>query len=402
MFPPLSHRLPHAPERNALTARLDALRAAGVSIADLTESNPTQAGIPYPGDLLSPLAGAEGLRYAPLPLGLESARQAVADDYARRGAHVDPRHVVLTASTSEAYTWLFKLFCNPGDRVLVPRPSYPLFEHLARLEGIAIDTYDLDYHGHWDVDTAAIRNARDDVRALIIVTPNNPTGSCISAPEFDVIASICRDRGWALIADEVFADYLLEARDPATEPVRDFATRSSCLTVSLGGLSKSVGLPQLKLGWMVVGGPDGARDAVLSALEIIADSFLSVSTPVQLALPQLLARGAGVRDAIQSRIRTNLLILRDEATGFAECDVPLVEGGWSAVIRVPAIRSEESLVLELLERERILVFPGFFFDFRHEAYLVVSLLGDPDVFRAVVPRLLLAATREPGTSLAAV
>lgn len=384
----LSNRLPHSSERNALTMRLERLRAEGVSIIDLTESNPTRVGIAYPDDLLLPLANADALRYAPLPFGLDRARQAVADDYARRGAHVDPRHVVLTASTSEAYTWLFKLFCNPGERVLVPRPSYPLFEHLARLEGVAIETYDLDYHGRWDVDISAIRGAGHDVRALIVVSPNNPTGSCISASECEMLAAICRDRGWALIADEVFADYLLEA----SEPLRDLAARSSCLTVSLGGLSKSVGLPQLKLGWMLVGGPEQERDGVLSALEIVADSFLSVSTPVQEGLPQLLARGADVRAAIQERLRTNMSILRDLATQFTQCDVPLVEGGWSAVIRVPAVRSEEALVLDILERERVLVFPGFFFDFRREAYLVVSLLVAPETFRTSLPRVLQVAT----------
>jgi aspartate/methionine/tyrosine aminotransferase len=391
MLSPLSNRLPHAPERNALTVRLDALRAAGVSIVDLTESNPTRVGISYPDDLLSPLARVEALRYEPVPFGLASARQAVADDHVRRGVRVDPRDVVLTASTSEAYSWLFKLFCNPGERVLVPRPSYPLFEHLARLEGVVLDTYDLDYHGRWEVDASAIRSAGDDVRALVVVSPNNPTGSCISASEFDVLASICGERGWALIADEVFADYLLEARD-ATNPVRDCAARSPCLTVSLGGLSKSVGLPQLKLGWMVVGGPSGQRNATLSALEIIADTFLSVSTPVQVALPQLLARGAGVRDAIHARVRSSLSTLRDVAGAFVQCDVPLVEGGWSAVIRVPATRSEESLVIDVLEQERILVYPGFFFDFRREAYLVVSLLVPPDVLRRSLPRVMRAAT----------
>ncbi len=387
-MPPFSQRLPHAPERNALTTLLEQLRAEGASIIDLTESNPTRVGIPYPDDLLSPLASAEALRYEPLPFGLESARTAVAEDCARRGSHVDPRHVVLTASTSEAYTWLFKLFCNPGERVLVPQPSYPLFEHLARLEGVVLETYDLDYHGRWEVDTDAIRHAGPDVRALVVVSPNNPTGSCISASEAEALRSICRARGWALIADEVFADYLLEAG----EPLRDLAAGASCVTVSLGGLSKAVGLPQLKLGWMVVGGPAEERDSTLSALEIIADSFLSVSTPVQVALPQLLARGDSVKVAIRARISTNLSILREVATQFAECDVPRVEGGWSAVIRVPGIRSEESLVLELLERERILIHPGFFFDFRHEAYLVTSLLVTPEVFRASLPRVFRAAT----------
>jgi alanine-synthesizing transaminase len=391
LLAPLSHRLPHAPERNALTTRLDQLRSQGSSIVDLTESNPTRVQLAYPDGLLSPLASETALRYEPEALGIESARMAVAEDFARRGAHVDPRQVVLTASTSEAYSWLFKLFCNPGDRVLVPRPSYPLFEHLARLEGVVLDSYDLDYHGRWDLDMMAVRQGRDDVRAVIVVSPNNPTGSMISLAEFETLAVICRERGWALIVDEVFADYVLEAR--GGEPrAQNLAAHSPCLTVSLGGLSKSVGLPQLKLGWMVVGGPEKERQAVLAGLEIIADSFLSVSTPVQVALPQLLERGAVVRDSILQRVTANMSSIRKLAGEFPACSVPLVEGGWSTAIRVPALRSEEALVLDVLERERVLVYPGYFFDFRHEAYLIVSLLVVPDVLQESLPRVLRVAT----------
>jgi alanine-synthesizing transaminase len=382
-----SERLPNAPERNRLSRRLDELRQAGETIIDLTESNPTSVGIAYPAGLLSALADADGCRYAPSPFGLLHAREAVAADCGRRGATVDPHQVVLTASTSEAYAWLFKLFCNPGERVLVPRPSYPLFEHLARLEGVHLDAYDLEYHGRWDIDLTAIREAGPDVRALIVVTPNNPTGSCPSPAEWDALSEVCRHRGWALIADEVFADYILEGR-----PETDLTSRATCLTVSLAGLSKTVGLPQLKLGWMIVGGPAAAREAALSRLEIIADSFLSVSTPVQLALPALLRDGAVVRSEINQRIRTNLSTIKEVATQFAECDVPLVEGGWSAVIRVPATRSEEALVLELLERERTLVHPGYFFDFCREAYLVVSLIVEPEVMRSALPPVLAVAT----------
>jgi aspartate/methionine/tyrosine aminotransferase len=214
----------------------------------------------------------------------------------------------------------------------------------------------------------------------------------MSDAEFEALTAICGERGWALIVDEVFVDYPLEARDAARDSARDRAGQSACLTVSLGGLSKSVGLPQVKLGWMVVGGPSKQRDAALSALEIIADTFLSVSTPVQVALPHLFARAAEVRDAIHARVRANLSMLREVAREFVQCDVPLVEGGWSAVIRVPATRPEEALVLDLLDRERILIYPGFFFDFRREAYLVVSLLVPPEVFRTSLPRALRAVT----------
>ena len=384
-----SRRLPPPGERNRLTVRLEELRSAGVSVLNLTESNPTAAGIPYPADLLTPLADPAALTYDPHPFGLVAARAAVAADFARRSAQVDPAHVVLTASSSEAYTWLFKLLCNPGECVLVPRPSYPLFEHLTQLEGVRIEPYDLEYHGRWQVDFSSLENAPADTRALLVVTPNNPTGSYITREERDRLSTLCAARSWALVADEVFADYRLDADDPLTDLA---ASASDCLTFSLGGFSKSLGLPQLKLGWMVAGGPADLRDAALARIELIADSFLSVGTPVQVATASLLTRGAGIRTAIHARVTGNLALLRRVARDFPACEVLRVEGGWSAVVRVPATRSEEQVVLDLLEQERILVHPGYFFDFHHEAYIVVSLLTAPDVFADAVPRLLRAAS----------
>ena len=379
-----SARLPPHAETNALTRAVEALRAQEVPFIDLTESNPTRAGIRYPSQLLEPLSDGRGLRYEPHPFGLPSARAAVAEDQQRRGAAVQPGDVVLSASTSEAYSWLFKLLCNPGERVLVPRPSYPLFEHLTRLEGIHAEPYGLEYHGRWVIDLHAIAAAPDDTRALLLVSPNNPTGSYVSADELERMSAICRERRWALVADEVFADYALDAEHPLT----DIASRSEALSFTLGGLSKSVGLPQLKLGWMIVGGPADERAAALAALELIADSFLSVATPVQVALPELLREGAFIRMAILDRIRRNLKALRTAAASFPACDVLRAEGGWSAVIRVPSTRGEEALVLDLLERERVLVHPGYFFDFPGEAYIVVSLLPRQEVFADAMARLL--------------
>jgi aspartate/methionine/tyrosine aminotransferase len=383
-----SRRLPPRADVNALARAVARCREEGTDFIDLTESNPTRAGIPYPDDLLVGLATTEALRYEPSPLGMRVAREAVARDCLRRGVVVDPAHVVVAASTSEAYTWLFKLLCNPGESVLVPRPSYPLFEHLTRLEGIETATFDLEYHGRWEIDVASLDAAPDSTRAVILVSPNNPTGSYVSRREIEQVSARCQQRGWALIADEVFADYALEVTAPPT----DLAVRSDVLAFTLGGLSKSVGLPQVKLGWIVVGGPAAARDHALSALELIADSFLSVSTPVQLAACTLLARGADVRAAIRDRIRINLSALREVARSFTACDVPVIEGGWSAIIRVPAIRSEEALVLGLLEQHRVLAHPGYFFDCRHEAFVVVSLLPPPEAFREATARLFRFAT----------
>jgi aspartate/methionine/tyrosine aminotransferase len=379
-----SRRLPIHAELNALSRALNQRRVKSMPVVNLTESNPTRAAIPYPRDLLAGLADASALHYEPHPSGLPSAREAVARDHARRGVAIEPRHVVLTASTSEAYTWLFKLLCDPGTGVMVPRPSYPLFAHLTRLEGICATPFDLDYHGRWEIDFTALTNAPATTRAVIIVSPNNPTGSYVSPRQVARLSALCADRGWALIADEVFADYPLEVETPTT----DIAARSDVLAFTLGGLSKAIGLPQLKLGWIVVGGPAARRDAALAGLELIADSFLSVATPVQIAAAELLHRGASIRAAIHARIRTNLAALRDAARSFASCEVLRTEGGWSAVIRVPATRTEEQLVLNLLEHEGILVHPGYFFDFQHEAFVVASLLLPPEVFSDASTRLL--------------
>jgi aspartate/methionine/tyrosine aminotransferase len=379
-----SGRLPPETATNALTRVLGRLRASGTAIADLTESNPTRAEISYPEALLTALAQPAGLRYDPHPLGMTSARAAVAADHCRRGVTVDTERIVLTASTSEAYTWLFKLLCNPGDCVLVPRPSYPLFEHLTRLEAVRAEPYELEYHGRWEIDVDSVRAAGDEVKAILVVSPNNPTGSFVSASELEQLTEICRRRRWALVADEVFADYPLDAVAPLT----DIAARADVLSFTLGGLSKSVGLPQLKLGWIVAGGPEPERGAALLALELIADSFLSVGTPVQLALPQLLNLGGQVRETIQRRTRGNLQTLREVAREFPACEVRRVDGGWSAVIRVPATRSEDDLVVNLLEQQSVLVHPGYFFDFRSEAFIVVSLLPPEAMFGDAVRRAL--------------
>ncbi|OFW14345.1 MAG: hypothetical protein A3F70_11580 [Acidobacteria bacterium RIFCSPLOWO2_12_FULL_67_14] len=378
-----SRRIPPQLEPNALARAVDALRESAAPVADLTESNPTRAGIPYPDGLLAPLAGAAALRYEPHPFGSPAARAAVALDQRRRGVDVDASDVVLTASTSEAYSWLFKLLCDPGDAVLVPSPSYPLFEHLTALEAVQATPYPLEYHGRWSMDLAAIGRAQDAVRAVLVVSPNNPTGSYITGDELSRLAHLCGERGWALIVDEVFADYPLDADAPLT----DIASRAGVLTFSLAGLSKSVGLPQLKAAWIIAGGPAAERAAALARLELIADTYLPVATPVQVAMPHLLEAGAAVRGAIQQRIRHNLDALRTIARGHPACSVLPVEGGWSAVVRVPSTRSEEALVLDLVHRERILVHPGYFFDFPGESFVVVSLLPEPRLFADAVSRL---------------
>lgn len=380
----LSNRLPAHAEINTLSRTVAALRAAGTALVDLTESNPTRVSLPYPADLLHELSSERALCYDPQPFGLRTAREAVAADYARRGVAADPESIVLSASTSEAYSWVFKLLCDPGDAVLIPQPSYPLFEHLTRLESVRAIPYRLEYHGRWEVDFESIAAAADRVRAVLLVSPNNPTGSYVTAREADRLASICEERGWAIVSDEVFAEYALDAQSPETE----IARRSNVLSFTLGGASKALGLPQLKLAWTLVDGPPRERADTLAGLELIADAFLSVGTPVQVAAPDLFQRAVPVRRAIHERITRNLAAARAVAAAFPACDVLPVEGGWSAVIRVPATRSEEALVLGLLQQEHVLVHPGFFFDFPHEAFIVVSLLPPEHVFHEAFTRVL--------------
>jgi aspartate/methionine/tyrosine aminotransferase len=383
-----SNRLPPHAEINPLSRAIASLHAAGARIIDLTESNPTTVGLDYPVGWLDVLGAEHVLRYAPQSLGLAVAREAIAADYARRGSRVNPAQIVLSASSSEAYSWLFKLLCNPGEAVLVPQPSYPLFDHLTRLEAVQAIPYHLAYHGRWEIDFDSVNTAPGNVRAVLLVSPNNPTGSFVTRDEARRLAEIARARGWAIVADEVFADYPLDVREAPTESVMNL----DVLSFTLGGASKSLGLPQIKLGWTVVGGPDSERARALSALEIIADAFLSVGTSVQGAAPSLLAGGGVVRDQIRRRIAENLVRARAVVQEHPSCSLLPVEGGWSLVVRVPALRSEEALTLDLLERERVLVHPGYFFDFPHEAFVVVSLIVPPDQFADGFARALRFAT----------
>jgi aspartate/methionine/tyrosine aminotransferase len=371
---------------NRLSAAVARLREGRIGFDDLTESNPTRAGIAYPGRLLDALAQPSGLIYTPEPFGLPSARDAVVGDFRRRGTSVSRDRVVLTASTSDAYSMLFKLLCDPGDEVLVPAPSYPLFEYLAALDSVRPRTYQLEYHGAWSLDLDLLRRATTDrTRAVVVVNPNNPTGSYLKRAELDALAVHCRAHGLALIGDEVFAEYVLDAELPRTSSV---LAQRQALTFGLGGLSKGLGLPQLKLGWMVATGPDELVRPALERLELICDTYLSVATPVQAALPALLAEGAAIRTGIRERVTRNYRALLEAAPQYPSVNVLPAEGGWYAVIQVPAMQSEESLVLQLLEHDRVLVHPGYFFDFPREAFLVMSLLPRPEVFDRAVSRVL--------------
>jgi hypothetical protein len=371
---------------NRLAERLAAKRAAGVPVVDLADTNPTQAGLPYPADLLLPLSAPEALRYEPSPFGLEAAREAVAADFARRGFPLPAGRVLLSASTSEAYAFLFKLLCDPGDDVLVPRPGYPLFEFLATLESVEVRTYPVAHDGDWHIDLAALRAALTPrTRAIVVVNPGNPTGAFLKLDERAALEALCAERRIALVSDEVFADFAFGA-DPrrAASVARD----GEALAFALGGLSKSCGLPQVKLAWTAVAGPAALVRDALARLEVVADTYLSVSTPAQVALPALLARREEVQAPIRDRVRANLDALRAALGPASPATLLEPEGGWSAVLRVPATRSEDERVSRLLEERDVLVHPGYFFDFPGEAYLVLSLLPDPADLALGVERLL--------------
>jgi alanine-synthesizing transaminase len=383
---PFSSRVTSDLGSNRLSRAVADARASGRAFIDLTQSNPTRAGFEYPDYLLSALADARGLKYEPAPFGLIAARQAVARDYERRGVSVSAERIALTASTSEAYSLLFKLLADAGDEVLAPRPSYPLFDHLARLDAVALRAYDLEYHDGWSIDMASVERAISGrTRAVIVVTPNNPTGSFVSRQELKRLEAICADRGIAIVADEVFADY--QVRPGACVDAGRMLDVRQGLVFSLGGLSKSVGLPQVKLGWMAAAGADAVVGEALARLELICDTYLSVSTPIQAAAAELLSRGAAVRQQIQSRIAWNYRTLSEQLLATPSCTLLAADGGWSAIVRVPSIGSEEDLVVDLVG-QGVLVHPGYFFDFPNESYLVVSLLPAEDEFAEGVSRVL--------------
>jgi alanine-synthesizing transaminase len=397
-----SSRLAWDRPENALATLERARRERGGEILDLTVSNPTRVGLPDLGPRVREvLAASAGGPYEPLAAGLPAARAAIAAELAAAGAPISPERLLLTASSSESYAFLFKLLCDPGDAVLVPEPSYPLFEYLARLEGVTPVPYRLAYDGAWHVDVASVDVAlaragggvAGRARALIVVNPNNPTGSFLKRFELPALAARCETHGLAVIADEVFAAYAV-AED--AERVRALAAETSftarVLTFALGGLSKACGLPQLKLGWMAVAGPPARADEAVARLLLIADTYLSVGAPVQAAAARLLALGRDARQAIAARVATNRARLAEALPASSPCTLLPSEGGWSALVRVPATRGDEAWAQALLVEDGVLVHPGYFFDLRGGTFLVLSLLPPEDLFAEGVRRLVARCT----------
>jgi alanine-synthesizing transaminase len=372
---------------NALSNALGEARAAGQKIFDLTVSNPTEAGVrPDAETVLAALANPRAMRYDPQPRGLLEARQAVCRYY--REAHevfdFDPERLTLTTSTSEAYSYVFRLLCNPGDEILVPKPSYPLFEFLADLADVKLAPYPLLYDHGWQIDFDSLyKAATARSRAVIVVHPNNPTGSYVSAVETEALNVFCREYGVALIVDEVFLDYALAGAARSS-----FVGNLDALTFTLSGVSKISALPQMKLAWVAASGPEEIVREAGARLEVIADTYLSMNAPVQLAAPALLEQRKGIQPILLDRMRENLAELDRQLVAHPACTRLLVEGGWCVVLRVPAIESDEALAIRLLKKARVSVHPGHFYDFPGEGYLVLSLICEPAEFREGVARLL--------------
>lgn len=374
---------------NRYSAALNAARASGRKLLDLTASNPTECNFAFDAAaILDSLADPQSLHYDPQPQGLLSARNAVAEYYrssrVRRGsAEVSPEQIFLTTSTSEAYSYLFRLLCDPEDQVLVPRPSYPLFQFLADIQDVQLRPYDLFYDHGWHIDMGGLEKAAGEhTRAVLMVNPNNPTGSFVHTEEMKQLASFCRERELALISDEVFLDYEIE--NPAEVSV---ASCTECLSFALSGLSKIACLPQMKLAWIVVNGPDRLREEAHARLEMIADTYLSVSAPIQYALPRLLAEKDKIQAQLVARVRANLRVL-DERLKGSSIERLRVEGGWYAVLRVPAKQTDEDLAIDLFEQAGAIVHPGHFYDFPQYGHLVLSLITPQDDFREGVAAVL--------------
>jgi len=375
---------------NPLTLAIDEFRKSGRPFLDLSESNPTRCGFAYDEtEILNALADPRALTYEPDPRGLLRARQAVADYYAGRGVKVDPRQIFLTTSTSEAYAYAFRLLADTGDNILAPAPSYPLFDFLSRLNDIELVPYPLVYDDDWQIDFHALESrVNPQSRAVMVVHPNNPTGSYVRPTELDSLVRICKQHSMALIADEVFADYPLTPAVAEGERVVSHAATSSVLTFTLSGLSKISALPQMKLAWVVVNGPaDLLRDA-LDRLEMIADTYLSVSAPIAHALPKLLEVRGAIQSQISKRTQENLQWLDGQLSSESVVRRLKTSGGWYVILRLPTMRTDEEWSLEFLRQDGVLVHPGHFFDFPTDGHVVLSLLPTSQDFQPAVSKLI--------------
>ena len=372
-------------DTNRLSEALARHRAIRRPLLDLTASNPTECGFDYDRPaIMRALSDADALDYKPDPKGLETARQAVAAYYAARSNEVSIENIFLTTSTSEAYSFVFRMLCNPGDELLIPTPSYPLFEFLADIQDVKLARYPLVYDYHWQIDFHALEQAiTSRTRGAIVVHPNNPTGHFCKPEDLTRLNEVCSARQMALIADEVFLDFVLTGAQPLS-----FATNTGALTFTMSGLSKISGLPQMKTAWLITTGPEHLRKQALARLEVIADTYLSMNAPMQLATPVFLEQRRGFQKQLMTRVRRNLSELDRQLAGQKSCSRLRMEGGWNTVLRVPATRSDEELAIELLATRDVYAHPGHFYDFPSNGYLIVSVITPEPEFAKGIERLL--------------
>lgn len=372
---------------NPLVTKLEELRKASVEILDLTESNPMHCEFVYPREkILRPLSKRKNLDYTPSPQGNKEAREAIREYYRKKGVEVPLERIFLTASTSEAYSFLFKLLINSGEGVLFPRPSYPLFDSLAELHDIKMEYFSLQYKNGWGIDIPElIKKIHAHMAAIVLVNPNNPTGSYVKGHELKAINEVCLKKELALISDEVFWDFQLDSH---LEGKASLANNQDVLSFTLGGISKTLGLPQMKLSWIILSGPEKVVEAAINRLEIISDTYLSVSTPVQNSLPDWLLLAQDIQDQMSIRLKENLRFLKEQWQAMSSCQVFPVEGGWYAVIKIPDNLEEEEWLIRLLEHEHVFIHPGYFFSFPQEGFMVVSLLTPIRIFQDGLLRVL--------------
>jgi len=371
---------------NQISVELEDLRNDNATILDLTESNPTNCGFSYPEDrIITSLMEAANLCYTPTPRGDLRARKAICEYYLSKGLKVDPQQIFLTSSTSEAYSYLFRLLVDPGQQVIFPCPSYPLFSFLGDLNDVRIDTYTIAYEKKWGIDLKSLQKVLcDDSKAIVLVNPNNPTGSCIRRKELEAMNALCREKNISLICDEVFADFMFEQEDDHVSLVGN----DHVLTFVLGGISKTLGLPQMKLSWIVINGPQDMVNNSSERLEVIADTYLSVNTPTQNALPQWLDNRQSIQSEINNRIRSNLCFLKEHITATLGCEVLAADGGWYSIVKIPDTFNEEQWVLMFLNYDHVSVHPGYFFDFPNGTFIIVSLLPMVDTFEEGIKRII--------------
>jgi alanine-synthesizing transaminase len=372
-------------EPNRLSEALARHRVAGKPLIDLTASNPTECGFTYDRErILSALADPQSLSYEPEPRGLLAAREVIVGYYADRGDHVAASDMLLTTSTSEAYSFVFRILCNPGDEVLIPTPSYPLFDLLADIQDVRLVRYPLIYDHGWQIDFHALEGALTTrTRAIIVVHPNNPTGHFIKPDERSGLNQICAGRQLAIIADEVFLDFALSSKRHLS-----WVANSEVLTFTMSGLSKMCGLPQMKAAWLAASGPKDLKARALERLEVIADTYLSMNAPIQHAISEFLQQRHEFQRQLMSRVRGNLAELDRQLATQKACSRLEIEGGWYAVLRLPATRTDEEVALDLLEKEGVYVHPGHFYDFPADGYLIVSLIGSEQEFGEGIRRLV--------------